>query len=193
MKCPEFSQIIDKIEGRLEPVENAKLESHLADCASCAEKKLWSERSIQAMKNQVPAFDAPEYAIRKAIALMPEKKAGLAEWILAKLDFDSWAQPALSGVRAEDRGARQVVYVTDAYRIHLMMEPQGKTGRVTGQIIPKTPEYAEYLVELADAKKVLNQTKTSNHGEFLLEGPRNKELHLKIHGEAESVLISCRF
>lgn len=192
MKCPEFSQILDKIEGRLEPLESARVESHLSDCGACADKKTWAERSMQAMKSKVPIFDAPEYALRKAIALMPEKKAGFAEWILAKLDFDSWAQPAIAGVRAEDRGIRQFVYVTDAYRIHLMLEPQGKTAKVTGQVIPKTPEHAEYLVELADSKKLLNQTKTSDHGEFLLEGPRNKELQLKIHGEAESVLISCR-
>lgn len=194
MRCPEFTEIMDLVEGRLENGLRKKVETHLKDCAECGEKKLWAERSLQAMKSKTTVYDAPEYAVQKAIALFPEKKAGIAEWILAKLDFDSWSAPAAMGVRSEDRAPRQCVFTTEAYRVHLMLEPEGKRGKVVGQVVANSPsaDPRDCLVELTDTRKVLDQTITSAQGEFLFSAPRNKQLQLRIHGDAESILISCK-
>lgn len=194
MKCPELSEVLDLIENRLDTSSRKRIESHVLQCAGCTGKKEWAERTMTAMKNQNQLYDAPEYAIQKAAKLLPARKQGLGDWILAKLDFDSWMAPATAGVRAEDRGPRQCVYVTDAYRVYLMLEAGDKNGRMVGQLVANSAsaEPSHCLVEVSDSKKVLGKTITGESGEFLFEVPRNKNLQLKIHGDPESVLISCR-
>jgi hypothetical protein len=194
MKCPEFAQLLEWLEDRLEPASRTGIAAHVRECSACSEKKAWIERTLPAMKNAPSLYDAPEATILKAVALQAEKGQTVAEWILAKLEFDSWASPAVAGSRAEDRGARQCIYASGAYRVHLLLEADGKRGRVIGQVVSSLePGTAgNYLVELSDSKKTIDRTMTNSQGEFLLKAPRNKKLQLKIHGDSESVLISFR-
>ena len=71
MNCPEFSEIVDLAEDRLDPSSRKKVEAHASECAECAEKRLWVEQNIGAMKSATRLADAPEFAIQKAISLMP--------------------------------------------------------------------------------------------------------------------------
>ena len=194
MRCPEYSEILDLVESRLDSGSVKKVEAHVAGCSDCHERRQWAERTMAAMRTQNRVFDAPEYAVQKAISLVSGRKAGLGEWIKAKLDFDSWAVPAAAGVRSEEQGSRQCVYVTDAYRVHLMLDTSKKTVRMTGQLVANAPsaEPAHCLVEATDSLKSLGQATTNESGEFLLEVPRNKQVQLKIHGDPESILISCK-
>jgi hypothetical protein len=194
MKCPEFKELLDLVENKMSASKRATVNSHIKECAKCAGDRAWAERTFQAMKASSQLYDAPEYAIRKATGLLTPKQA-LGDWVLAELSFDSWLSPEATGVRSASPGPRQYEYRTDAYSIHLMMDPAGKQARVTGQLVANRPDAVatHCLVELADSKSVLRQVSTGRNGEFAFEAPTRRKLQLKIHGDPESVLLSCRF
>ncbi|MCI0413217.1 hypothetical protein L0222_10515, partial [bacterium] len=185
MKCPKFNILLDLIENRLDRVQARKIETHVNQCNACGNKIEWARGSLTAMRN-ASLVDAPDYVIQKAISLFPKKKAGFADWVLAKLDFDSWLTPQMAGIRSESAGPRQRIYQTDSYKIILMSEPD----RWIGQIVPAQPgvETAGCLVELTSKQKVLVSTVTNQNGEFMLTSPRKKNIELRIHGP-EAVLV----
>src|SRR5436853_5755328 len=45
MKCPDFEQVIDYLDGKLTPAETERVTAHLAsDSADCTETRAWYER-----------------------------------------------------------------------------------------------------------------------------------------------------
>jgi hypothetical protein len=187
MKCLEFNKILDFVDQNLSKAETQKVEAHLQECTKCAEQAEWAKMTFSAMKNS-SLVDAPEYVIQKAVGIFPKQKAKIADWVLAKLNFDSWMVPEMAGVRSEDAGPRQRIYQTASYKIVLMNEP----GRWIGQIVSEREgvEIAGCLIELSSGKKVLGSTMTNENGEFMLMADSKKNLQLKIHGQPESILIS---
>ncbi len=186
MKCPEFMKILDLVDNRLGKVETQKIKGHISTCAKCTDQAEWARKTLSSMKSS-GLVDAPEYAIQKAISIFPKEKVKLAEWVIAKLNFDSWMSPQTAGVRSEDAGPRQRIYQTESYKIILMNEP----GRWIGQVVSEKPgvEAAGCLVELSSGKKHLGSTITNQNGEFMFSSNRNNDLQLKIHGQAETVVI----
>jgi hypothetical protein len=186
MKCPESSKILDLIENRLAESESQKLETHIQECAKCVDLTEWARRTLATMKNS-SLVDAPEYVIQKAVSIFPKEKVKISDWIIAKLNFDSWRTPEMAGMRSEDAGPRQLIYHTYSYKIVLMNEP----GRLIGQIVSDRAnvETAGCLIELSAGKKTLGSTVTNQNGEFMLNTETRKNLTLKIHGQPESVLI----
>jgi hypothetical protein len=186
MKCPEFSKILDFIENRLAKSESQKLETHIQECAKCVDQAEWARKTLATMKNSSP-IEAPEYVIQKAVSIFPKEKVKIADWVIAKLNFDSWLAPEMAGVRSKEAGSRQLIYHTGSYKIVLMNEP----GRLIGQIVSDRSdvETAGCLIELSSGKKFLGSTVTNQNGEFMLNAAAKKNLTLKIHGQPESVLI----
>jgi hypothetical protein len=187
MKCPEFSKILDLIENRLAKSERQTLDAHIHECAKCMDQAEWARKTLATMKNS-SLIEAPEYIIQKAISIFPKEKVKISDWVIAKLNFDSWRTPEMAGVRSEDAGPRQLIYHTNSYKIVLMNEP----GRLIGQIVSDRAdvETAGCLIELSSGRKTLGSTVTNQNGEFMLSAEPKKNLTLKIHGQPESVLIT---
>ncbi|HSE42964.1 MAG TPA: hypothetical protein VLH08_19535 [Acidobacteriota bacterium] len=187
MKCLEFNKILDFIDQKLSKSEAQKVEAHIQQCIKCADQAEWAKGTLSAMKSP-SLVDAPEYVIQKAVGIFPKQKAKIADWVLAKLNFDSWMVPEMAGVRSEDAGPRQRIYQTASYKIVLMNEP----GRWIGQIVSEREgaEIAGCLIELSSGKKVLRSTVTNENGEFMLLADANKNLQLKIYGISEWIIIN---
>jgi hypothetical protein len=190
MRCPELEEILDFLDNRLERSRANVLRSHIESCVSCRETSEWASNTKTAIQSK-DLVDAPEYLIKKAIAVFPQKKASFKEWVLAKLSFDSGLVPLTAGVRSSQTAPRQRIYETDTYKIILMSEQGADVTRWTGQIVATQPEAetSDCLVEIVKGKKSINKSVTNQNGEFLLTSPPGKQFELRVHGQPESVLI----
>jgi hypothetical protein len=184
-----FSEILDMLENRLNGPAKKSAQDHLkTDCKECKAQYDWAARSLPLLKANNSLFDAPEFLVQKAVALFPKKKASFKDWIVAKLEFDSWTAPQMAGVRSADRGLRQQTFSSESYKILVM----GGDGNLVGQLMANKPgaDFGGCLVEAIHSKKVLASTTTSSSGEFVLHMPPRKRVQIKIHGDQESILIS---
>lgn len=189
MKCPELEQILDLKEGRLERSAANQIQAHLKECADCEATARWAEKTLSALHSR-SLVDAPEYAIQKAVGLFTAKKATLADWVLAKLNFDTGLMPATAGVRSANTAPRQRIFETDAYKIILMSEAGPENIRWTGQIVANQPDAdtAGCLVELAKGKKIVGHSLTNQNGEFILNSPKGR-VDLRLHCDPQSIII----
>ena len=191
MKCPEFQEILDLVEDKLKPEARKKVEKHISGgCHQCREVRDWASKTIQLM-NQDQLVDAPEYAVQKAISLFQGKKNSVLDWVRGKLDFDSWAMPAMAGVRSEDRGPRQMVYITGHYKVVLLLPYARENSMLTGQLIGTDSEAIAKgcLVQVAIKRKIIDSSLTNASGEFVLSSVPDKKAELLIYGEPESIRI----
>ena len=190
MKCPETDKILDLVEDRIRATERKKMEAHVAECSKCAQIKAWATRTLRLMRSD-SLRDAPENVIQKAVKSFSVQPA-TDTWVPAKLEFDSWMVPAMQGIRASNRGPRQWVYQTKHYKIILMLQQQQEEKSLIGQIVPLQPgtETRGCLVEVATKSQPLSRKVTNANGEFLIPAVKGKQLQIKIHGDAESVVIS---
>jgi hypothetical protein len=192
MKCPEFSEILDFIDNKLQPGAKKKIESHLKNgCEQCQLSLKKASEIIQLMKSD-QMTKAPDYVVQKAISLFPSGRTNLLDWVKAKLDFDSWTAPELAGVRSMDRGPRHLSYTTDHYKIVLLLQTSKEGTGVTGQLIPKesASESDRCLVEVSSKNRIVASQYTNDQGEFWLGTLPVKKFDLLIHGDSEAIRIS---
>ena len=193
MKCPQFQEVLDLVDGKLSSSLGEKVKRHLqTGCGKCAESYEWATRIVRAMKaNEI--VQPPEYVAQRALALFQRREKGLLDWVCAKLEFDSWSVPELAGIRSEDRGPRQYSYVTENYQVVMMLQQQGKKSfSLTGQLIAKTPSATieGCLIQVSGKDKILESKVTGKTGEFIFSSVPSKNFDLLIHADPESVRIS---
>jgi hypothetical protein len=191
MRCPEFSEIVDYLEGRLNGVGKRKFENHLATgCQDCRKTMDWFQKFMTTMKSEKVLYDAPENSIQKALSIFGEQKKSVQEWVVAHLQFDSWMEPQMAGIRSDQLGPRHWIYWTDAYKIHVMLDPSTEGDELIGQLAPNIREadVAGCLVELTSKNRRVSTLYTNQNGEFRFTSVP-KTFELRIHGTPESVLI----
>lgn len=132
MLHPDVDAMLNGIERRAEGPELDQLRSHLAVCAPCATEFGRYGQLLDAMDCFLPIQDASEVAIQRAFDIFnPVQQAGrnhsrkdieprpsMAERITT-LVFDSWAQPAVAGMRSFGRRNRQIALTGNDYDLHL--------------------------------------------------------------------------
>ena len=190
MKCLELEQILDYTEGRLDKTEAGKIKTHLNACSSCQNTAEWAATTIKSIASR-ELVDAPEYLIHRAIQIFPAKKSSFADWVMAKLSFDTALTPALAGMRSAETEPRQRVFETYTHKIILMSETGSEGIRWTGQIVANQPdaETAGCLVELAKGKKIVVHSTTNQNGEFTMSSPKGTRFDLRIHTEPQSFIV----
>jgi len=193
MKHPEFVEIVDLVENRLSASARKTVEAHLGKgCKSCRESRDWVGKTTRAMRAQ-RLVDAPEYSIQKAVSLMAgRKRPSFAEWIIAKLEFDSALAPQQAGVRSGAVAERQWVFSSASCKIVLIMDKRKEGNVLIGQVTPRAAGEAlpaSFLIEVLQENRIVAVKRTSDHGEFVLSPVSGRNLELRIHGEPESILV----
>ena len=113
---------------------------------------------------------------------------------LAKLVFDSFAQPITVGVRGAASSARQLLYRAGSVAIDLRLEVQ--SGEVPvflfGQILdegqPATGQRSVQVTLLQD-NNALQSTRTNELGEFEMHVPVLPGLSLSLQNRGKDILI----
>jgi anti-sigma factor RsiW len=136
-----FLQLIDLVEGRLDPTQAAQVRAYVATDQRAAAELVWLEATIGLMRaDAVEGVDAPDHVINRALRLirpaMPVvRHPDLLHRVMAVLRFDSLHQALAPGMRADATPQRQLLYTASTCDIDLRIVPHGDLLRISGQIL----------------------------------------------------------
>jgi hypothetical protein len=190
MKCPSFEQLIDSIDNRLAKPEAARVAAHLAGgCAACVEARDWYEqvRSVTANDDSVTP---PAWVFKRAVRIFdkashPSKLAAFVGDLIASLVFDSFARPALVGVRSTETVNRQLLYRAGDHSIDLQIIPTEHTNAdLIGQVLKESDPTFESVSGLklgvTRGGKLLFSAMTDARGEFKITGIEHGVYDLRV-------------
>lgn len=185
---------VDFIRG-FEQAERPQMELHLASaCSNCTQiHDTWKRVHTAALRENL--YAAPASAVRLIKLEFATRKSGETEPpVFANLTFDTFAKPALAGIRSAAASARQMLYETEGLAVDLRFDrsPASQFVRVTGQVLGKREPYAavaEATVMLWTSKGLpIAETRTNAFGEFNLEFEPQDGLRLSIHAHSQALV-----
>ncbi|HYP28260.1 MAG TPA: hypothetical protein VE262_16215 [Blastocatellia bacterium] len=199
MKCPSFERLIDYLDGRLAEEEAERLSEHVAsDCRHCAPTRDWYVLVRQSVSAD-DSVEPPPWVLKRAVRIFDEKgsRPRLKERLgraVASLVFDSFAQPAILGVRSTETANRQLLYRAGDYSIDLQIAPsEGARLDVRGQILREGEERFESVagikIELAPGGGAARETLTDGTGEFAFESLEPGEYDLRLEARDLSITV----
>jgi len=167
--------------------EHREMESHLAHaCADCTRTHhTW--KLLTAIAAREPKYAPPAHAIRMAkLEFSARRLPEIDSAVVASLTFDTFAQPALGGVRSAAASARQMLYETDGLAVDLRFDRSPASNRihVTGQALNKKEPHspiAEATVIVWTVKGLpIAETRANAFGEFNFDLEPQNDLRLSI-------------
>jgi anti-sigma factor RsiW len=135
-----FALLADLVEGRLAAQEQASAQTHLAQCAQCAEQAAKLER-VTALMRADTSEDAPRDVLSNAVQLfrtraVAAEKPGLLRRLVASLSFDSGSLAPAFGVRSSaTASARQLLFSAGDLDVDLRLAPASAGWVVSGQVL----------------------------------------------------------
>ncbi|HEX2714781.1 MAG TPA: hypothetical protein VHM88_21545, partial [Candidatus Acidoferrales bacterium] len=113
-----------------------EMQQHLdSGCKRCADSvALWQQVRDGAAAEA--RYQPPDGLVRLAKAMFGARKGPESSEEVSLL-FDSFAQPLLAGVRSSEASARQMLYSTGSFFLHLQISARADSGRVAvmGQLM----------------------------------------------------------
>lgn len=199
MKCPSFERLIDYLDNRLPDAEAAGVATHLAtSCADCAESRDWYQqvRKVAASDDTVTP---PPWVLKRAVRIFdtqrdrPKLPARIGQAI-AKLVFDSFARPALAGVRSTETANRQLLYRAGDYSIDLQIAPSEHTrADLIGQVLkegdPTFESVAGLNFGIARGGETVFSAVTDEMGEFKVSGLEQGLYDLRVELSEGSITV----
>jgi hypothetical protein len=131
-----FEQLLDLIEGRLSPDDEARARAHLAACPHCTTELASTHRLVNTMRAD-ELEDAPPHVIARAVRLMrpAPSQPSLLRRVLATLAFDSAQVQPSFGLRSGTPTARQMLFNADTHDLDVRITPINDHWFVTGQVL----------------------------------------------------------
>jgi len=134
-------------------------------------------------------LEPPDHLLRWARALFATRsqEPGSAPLrLVARLVHDSMAAPELSGIRAQSRISRHLLYEAGAFGLDLRLEYERGSSRVTlvGQLLDRQqPERSltDVSVQLVRGRTQVSRAQCNQFGEFQLEYEPQGRLRLSVN------------
>ena len=140
MKHIEFSQLVDRFEGRLAAAENCRVDEHVAACRECsaAGRKL---ADLFAYTPPAATETVPQATTARILNIFKRKSEPQvthepARRGFASLIFDDWQMAVNERYSGID--TRQLLYKFREYDIDLRVDLAGDVASVSGQVFPET-------------------------------------------------------
>lgn len=177
MNCPSFEQLVDFLDQRLDETEAEAVATHITGCSACASVTGWYER-VRLITASDVSIAPPSWVLKRAVRIFDTKKLrqtpGLTERIgqaIASLVFDSFARPALAGVRSTETANRQLLYRAGDYSVDLQIAPSERsTLDLIGQVLkegePSFESVSGLKLDIARSGGVVFSAITDEMGEF---------------------------
>ena len=167
------------------PDISAKMQRHLdSGCRDCAQS-LNAMKKVVELAGREATYEPEPGIVRIAKTLFAGQSQASADRIreILPLVFDSFAQPAMVGVRTAVATSRQLLYRKGSCCIDLRIEhvPGAKEAILVGQVLDSGQQgrdVASILVELMTGEKVIASTATTSYGEFQFLSPAERQLEL---------------
>lgn len=170
----------DFARGLVTGQEREAMQAHLHTCPSC-------KRQLEQLQ-QVVGFarreaEAPDPLIARAISIF-EQPTAVSKWrkLTALLEFDSFSEAAVAGVRSGHASARRLVFTAEDCRIELLIESAEQLVSLAGQVSMRSVSQSSTATEivLEKGRRALQRTMTNEHGEFHMETEFETGLRLRI-------------
>jgi anti-sigma factor RsiW len=200
VKHYDVTEWLDFVHGLVGEPKRGEMEAHLgAACNRCEATVGQLRKLIQAAVAEA-RYSVPEPVVHMARALYslqrPEQVEVLPR-LLAHLVFDSFREPALAGVRGQQRITRQAMYEAGDYCVDLRMEQErgAATVALVGQIVNRAApdqKVADIPVLLMTGAEVLGRARSNEFGEFQLEYEPRQPLSLHVPVERAGKEIEVR-
>ena len=167
------------------PDISAKMRRHLdSGCRDCA-RSLAAMKKVSELAGREATYEPESGIVRIAKALFAGQSQASANRVreILPLVFDSFAQPAMAGVRTAIATSRQLLYRKGGCCIDIRLEhvPGSKEAILVGQVLDSGQQgrdAASILVELMSGDKVIASTATTSYGEFQFLFPAERQLEL---------------
>ena len=167
------------------PDVTATMQRHLdSGCTKCA-GSLKSLKKVAALAGREATYEPDAGIVRIARALFAGQSQAQRHRVreLLPLVFDSFAQPAMAGVRVALATTRQLLYRKGGCCIDIRIEHAtgAKEAILVGQVLDSGQQgrdVASILVELMSGEKVIASTATTSYGEFQFLFPAERQLEL---------------
>ncbi|MEW6126166.1 MAG: hypothetical protein AB1757_03810 [Acidobacteriota bacterium] len=188
MKCPGFETLLDYLDGKLAAGESTQVAEHLAGgCAQCAANQNWYTQ-LTAIAASDESVEPPPWVTKRALRIFETRKPRLVERLsqaIAVLMFDSFARPAMAGVRSTETTNRQLLYNAGAYSIDLQVAAiSGSHADLVGQVLREDEasfeSVANLSLELIGEDRKMHQASTNEMGEFTISSIKQGLYHLNI-------------
>ncbi len=190
----DITEWIDLARGLVDPDRRAALENQRQECTDCSDTAAWVERLLSTVESDRKA-DVPAHVVHNAMAIFALRgldQVQMSIGSIARLVFDSFSQPALQGVRSEQRSdVRHMLYDVDGYVIDLQLEHERGMAAVSmiGQIHQSTDsgEPASSMpITLRSKEQVIAATISNQFGEFAMQYLPQSSLCLHLGTEGRS-------
>ena len=190
----DITEWIDLARGLASPDRRAALENHRQECANCSDTAVWVERLLSTAESDRKA-DVPAHVVHNAKAIFALRgldQVQMSFGSIARLVFDSFSQPALQGVRSEQRSdVRHMLYDVDGYVIDLQLEHERGMAAVSmiGQIHQSSDSGEPVVsmpISLRSNERVVATTVSNQFGEFALQYLPQSSLCLHLGMEGRS-------
>lgn len=180
----------DFVRGLVPAARAAEMEAHLAGCGACRRTvDLFGHVVVTARRDREQ--DPPAHLVRWARALFSTGERAAAPSrgrLVARLVYDSFAAPELSGVRAQSRISRHLLYEAGSFGLDLRVEHERGSPSVTlvGQILDREqPErsLSGVSVQLVRGRTAVSRAQCNRFGEFQIEYEPHGRLRLYVSEE----------
>jgi hypothetical protein len=130
---------LDFVEGRLSDDQKATWSRHLDLCKDCTEEiSRWRDLEFSLKRPHLKS--APADSVKRAVQIFLTGPAGSSSnrlLVFAAIIFDSFLEPALSGVRGASAAARQLVMRAEEFDIHIKIWGEPEHRQMLGQLLPR--------------------------------------------------------
>ena len=200
MKHYDITEWLDFVHGLAGEAKHEAMEAHLGtQCAACGAGVARLRKLIEVAMADA-RYEVPESALHMARALYnlqkPEQVRVLPT-LLARLVFDSFREPALEGVRGQQRITRQAMYEAGDYSVDLRLEQErgaatvALVGQIVNRVVPEQ-KVADIPVVLMAGEEILGRARSNEFGEFQLEYQPRQPLSLHVPVERAGQEIEVR-
>ena len=189
----DITEWLDHLRGFSAGDRKSALDSHRRQCDACNATVDWLSRTLTdaAAERNTAVPEQVLHNARAIFALRALDQIHVRRGLLARLVFDSFTQPALQGVRSEQRlDVRHLLYDAGAYAIDVRLEHERGTPDVAmiGQIhsaADAEQHVAHMTVTLTSNQHTIAHTVSNQFGEFTLKYTPQSGLGLHLGGPEE--------
>jgi hypothetical protein len=197
MNCPSFERLIDFLDSRLDEAQAAPVAAHLStNCTSCNESRDWYLR-VKTIAASDDSVAPPAWILKRAVRIFDTerhpRRATRIRQAIASLVFDSFARPALAGVRSTETANRQLLYSAGDYTVDLQVATEQAGADLIGQVLRKGEagfdSVAGLNLEVKRAGDVVLSARTDELGEFRFSGLEHGVYDLRIELSEGSITV----
>lgn len=197
MRHLSTENLMTYIGGQTSGDEIPGFEQHLASCGECSGLRHELQTLILDLRQDAinePPAEVVESGIRLFQPVMPPSEGSTVRKIIATLVFDTFAEPAMAGIRRVGAPPRQLLFRAGDVDVDVKIESMEANDRITlvGQVLSNGAKFFDNTpVKLESHGIVRFKTRTNLVGEFTFDEVPKDTYHLSVDLPEGQITLFC--